>query len=122
MLITSFGGGAGSKLKSVKQTVAFRVHRKPCGYSGASGMMVAFRRTPVPLFLILAAYTVTQGTVDSSLPNFALGTGQISKRSAEDGPNLGGVARGLREVLITLVLILYVTVFKSIDPNRVQCE
>ena len=53
---------------------------------------------------------------------FGLGTGQISKRSAQDGLNLGGVARGLKEVLITLVLILYLTVFKSRDPNRVQSE
>ena len=35
---------------------------------------------------------------------------------------LRGVARGLKEVLITLVLILSVTVFKSRGPNRVQSE
>ena len=30
-----------------------------------------------------------------------------------DGLNLGGVARGLKEVLIRLVLVLYLTVFKQ---------
>ena len=53
------------------------------------------------------------------LLNFALGTGQISKRVKyrsdryRDGLNLGGVARGLKEVLIRLVLVLYLTVFKQ---------